>query len=687
MIRLLSKKRWLLALIVSSAVVPSGALLVVGHAGFAEHEQRVDTGLPDVIIDQSDAARGTKFPATAVDEGLAGLPRKSRWTSDLLTHPVAIENENGRRLVQLTGVEPDERRLSRLASLVVAGRVEELSAQGIALGEKLASSLGAQPGDEVRVLGLDPGAEALGFRKRTFEVVALLRSGMVRFDETVAVTTLEATRALNGSNVAVNGVEAWFEAPLPSGSSREGAVSKALPHLRTGLRGQRDWPRRDRVAQVGLARSTLVIAFLVAFLAAALCGITDRGPYREYLARYAPVAGISITLALLASLATATLALEPSTSVPLEVRGDLGRLFLAVSVGLLLSPILFGRLNGLAALVVLGVVVTFATSEPAANSLAASASRRNAEKLVDAAESASLLASSEPLSAVLWSGSEVVPVSLVGLDPERPGVGKLLRVLTEGGEPILRPKGAEQPPPWILGGRSFEELLERLATRGTTPEPGRVDSEAPPMVIGNLVARQLGVDAGASVRLAAVPAEVSLEEDVTPHPPVTFRVESVARLGLTSIDRSLALVDAWQVRALGGTTQETDDGGVPTAFRARQDASDAARAPFASRARRISVASAIQISIVCFLLGGFVAIGRRRIWELVLWMLAGTVVGAVVGYGEAMSGMVEIVDRATYEALPRSGAGLSNLFSPWTLLPCAIAIVAAAIGYRVKVRS
>lgn len=684
-------KRFLLALIITSAVIPSGALLVVGHAQFVEQRERISSGVPGLVVDRPGTAEGADLLPVATEE-LEEL-RGISWTSELLTQPAMIESEQGRRIVQLMGVEPNERRLARLATIRSAGQVENLDSLGIALGDTVASSLGIELGDEVRALGLDPGPQALGFRKRTFQVVALLHSGMTRFDESAAVTTLDAARTLRGRARAVTGLEAWFDSPLPPILAREQAALKTLPDHRARYREQRDWPRVDRVAGVGLARSTLVVAFLIAFLAASLCGVTDRTSYLQYLARYAPAAGLSLTLALLASVGTAALALEPHLAIPLEVRRDLGRLFLAISMGLLLSPLLFGRMRGLVSLVVLSVVVTFATSEPAANGLAASASTRNAVRLTDAARSASSLVDRGSLPAVLWSGSEVVPIDLVGLDPERPQVEKLLRVLTEGADVSLRPEGVKRPPPWRAGGGSFGDLLDLLATKGTAaenrernpdgvaPEKG-IPPAPPPLVIGKLVARQLGVSEGELVQLTAVPPGVSLAEDVIPHPPVTFRVAALARLGLTSVDRSLALADLWQVDAVGGAPGRGEGRGVaPAALQPRGDAVDAAAAPFARRARQVSIATALQISIVCLLLGGLASKAGRRPWELVVWLVAGTAVGAMVGYGEVMGGRVEIADRAIYEALPRAGGELLDLVGFWTIFPGVVALAAACTGF------
>lgn len=685
--------KWLLAAIVSSIVVPPAAMLVAGSWGLEPARERARGALSDLLVD--DPGRESLAPdASALRrraETIGGVDR----TNELLAQPVLIEAGRKRRVVRLLGLDPTPWRLDRLRPLVEAGEVDPIGDEqrlAIALGAGAAEALGVRPGREVRLLGLSFGGQALGFRRRSAKVTAVLRSGLDRFDGTAGVGHIELARALHGAKSGVNGLEAWFAWPPPPNETRRRLAAADLGDLRARPWSELDHPREDRVADLALARSFLFVALVVALLAVPLCGLGPARPYHRYLERVAPVSGISLILSLLAASLTAWLAVEVSAPFPWDVRTDLGRLFLAVSIGLLIAPILLGHLRGTLAAAALAILIAIVSIEPAANAVMASASARTAERLGNATRSLATLASSGPVVAAAWRGAEVVPLELAGLDPAEPRAAKLLRVLTEGREVRLRPEGAQRPRPWSAGGEPFDELLDRLATSGSAiegagaapevePEHGaeagadRADPGEPaPLVLGALAAERLGVEAGDLVRLTAAPAEVAPDGTVDPPQPVTFRVAALSRLGLRSVDERLALADTWQVEALGGET------GGEARERLVSLAEVTSGRAFGERARRASMAALLQAALVAFFLGGAVASGwreRRRPGALLLWLAAGLGAGLMMGYGEAVSGMVQIGDETIYQALPRGRGQLGDLLSPWAAIP---GLAAAALG-------
>ena len=686
--------RWLLAAILSSAVIPSAAQLVLVQSRSVAHDARAASVEPDVLLDAPAPAEGEAPPPARLPDRISGVRGVAR-AGEASVRPVLLASESRRAPAEVRGVDLAGTRLSAISSsgAVIAGRIDDLAARPrtLALGEELARTLRARPGHRVRVLAVSSAGGTTRFLRCTLTVVAVLRSGLGRFDSTVALASLDGARNLCGSPEPGVVVEAWLRAPRTPADAVGLVTGPAAPGVRARHRSERDWPREDAVADGGAARSSILPALVVVFLVVPCCWRRRRVSYGRFLSTLAPVSGLAVVVSMAAAIGTAAIAADPAVAVPFSVRTDLGRLFLAVAFGLLMSHVLIDRLGGVTALVALAVVAALATSGPASSGVVASASRRAAVRLVSAARSTAAMTASGPVVAVAQRGGEATTVELVGVDPGQARTVKLLRVLTGGRAIRLRPPGTERPRPWASGSIAFADLLDQLATHGTSgvasPERAEAPREGPPplVVLGDVAARAVGAKVGDLVTLTAMPDGVSTgdavtEEAVDPPLPVTFRVAAVARLGLRSVDRGLAIADTWQVEALGGETASRRRGAAG-ALRPG-DAPATAAAPFAGRARRLAVAAALQVSIVAFLLGGLAAGGRRRRPGIVAaWIAAGTAVGVMLGYSEAASGMIAIADTASYEALPEGQYSMVDVLIIWAFLPGMVVAIAGLAGY------
>jgi ABC-type lipoprotein release transport system permease subunit len=679
-------RKWLLAAIVATAVIPSAALLTAARSGAAVSLERARDGIGDALVDAPGAPAGLITSPGTLAAAVAAHPSVSHATR-LVSGPGLIERGRARRVVRIEGVWPRSSRLSRLDRLVVSGRVDDLATgrDEVALGEALAADLGVRPGDQISLLGLAPGPGATGFRRRTLQVVALYRSGLAGLDGAVALVGVETARGLLASGDGASGVVAWL-----SGSARSDAAASGLSRVvgddrRVRLGAERDQPIVDPIAALDMAQSTMALALLAALLAAALAGPGGRRPYGETLGRIAVPAGLAILAALGAGAATASLVGGRGFAEGLiDARVDLGRLLLAAALGALGAPVLVGRVRrgatGLTAAFLI-LLIGLATTEPAAAAVVASGARRAASGSVRAARDLARLAGSRPLPAAVSLGAEVVPVDLVGVDPARRGALELLGRLAGGPAVALRQAGAARPRR-AAASEGIEELLDRIATNGAgaaareaPPERSREPAPPPGLVIGRGVARRLGARPGDRVTVAAAPGWLSQDEAVPPWP-VTFTVAAVAELGPRSLDGRLVLADVWQVEALGGDTR-----GARTALASEAASRQAAAAPFEALARRSACAGALQIALAAFALGALIGGGRRRSWAtLALCALAGVAAGVLMGVSEATQGLVAIGDPAWYEALPRGRASVADVLSPWPYLPALTGVVAAAAG-------
>lgn len=689
-------KTWLFAVIVTSAVAPSSALLTTAHLRAADELDRRRGAVGDVLVDTPTDHHGLTRNVLTVAT-VIGTQYDVQETSKVLTAAVLLEAGDVRRVARLEGLALGSPRFKRLERFVAAGKLSTLGTSngGVVLGEELARGLELEPGGTVGILSLSPGPKSLGFRRRTMKVAASIDTGLHGLDTAVALTDIATARSLIGPGDKVSGVLAWLGTPLDAEELRSRLSKVVSDDRRVRHHNDRDRPRHDALAFVAMAQSTLLLVVLVTFLSLSLAGVERGRPYGAVLGQVAPIAGLAIATSVLAGMCTAALVVGPRLTWHYlgVVEVDLCRLVIAAIFGVLASPLLVGRVRKIWAFVALAAVIALAMNEPLSSTTVGSGARRMATRLSNAAQSIERIASSGPLPGAIILGAEVVPVELVGLDPTDTAARSLLEELCHGDVPRLRNPGDKRPPARPPVREGIDDLLDQLAKEGRpapvpterrdVAEEERNASDPPPIVLGHTVARLLGAHVGDRVRVVAAPPGLSPEGDDDPPWPRAFEVASIATLGLGAVDERLALADTWQVEALGGTDGESRGGLAP-----EEDVAQAASRPFVDRAQRSALAAALQISVIAFLLGGVaVTIGRKR-WSLLVGFVAiGALGGMFMGFNESTYGMVTIGDPSWYVALPMGRLVAGDILSLWSFLPAIVGFLAAALGCALSGRS
>lgn len=685
-------KTWLFAVIVTSAVVPSSALLTTAHLRAADELDRQRGALGDVLVDAPTDPHGLTRNVETVAT-VIGSQEGVQETSKVLSAAVLIEAGELRTVARLEGVALGSPRMMRLERFVTAGKLSAVgtSEGGVVLGRELARELDLEPMGEVGILSLSPGPKSLGFRRQTLKVVATMETGLYGLDTAVALTDLETARSLIGPGDKVSGVLAWLGSPLGVDELRSRLSKVVSDDRRLRHYSDRDRPRHDAVAFVSMAQSTLILVLFVAFLSLPLVGVERGRPYGTVVKKVAPIACGAIAASVIAGVCTAAIVIGPRLAWRHlgGAEADLWRLVIAAVLGVMASPLLLGRLRKMLAFAALAGAIALAMNEPTSSTMVGSGAGRVATRLSNAAQSIERIASSGPLPGAIMFGAEVVPVDLVGLDPADATATKLLEELCEGDVPRLRELGDKRPPSMPPVREGIDDLLDQLAREGRPvpppPDRGEVFEDGgdargtPRIVLGRTVARLLGASVGDQVRVVSAPPGLSPDSDDDPPWPRDFEVVSIATLGLGAVDERLALADTWQIEALGGLG-EPRDGLVPEG-----DVAQLAAQPFVDRARRSALAAALQISVVAFLLGVVAAsIGRKRWWWLLGFGALGTVGGMLMGFNESTHGMVTIGDPSWYTALPIGRFVSRDIVSLWSFLPAAVAVLAAAIGLAVS---
>jgi len=446
-----------------------------------------------------------------------------------------------------------------------------------------------------------------------------------------------------------------------------------------------------------LGRAGLLTALLVALLGFTLILPFDRKRgFRFYLRRGLPTPAIVVAVSVAAAAAVATLDLDTTAGLPVAAVGDTARLLLAIAVALLLAPALVGRIRGTAAGAAVAAVVAIASVHPAATTVLADLAGQVSTDATRASRTAGALVTAGPVDAMITRGAEVATAKVAGIDPTRAESAKLLRALTESEEPVpLRPEKGSRPPPWTADGGLGELLDELVELGGQLPEQGTddeevvadgspADEELPGIVLGSVLARRLGVETGQRVSVAAAPAGLDAIGRIDPPSPRDFRVVALASLGLRPVDDRLAIADVWQVQALGGRPPEGEGGTLVGEAVAVQGA-----APFEVQARRAGVAGALQIVLVCFLLGAASAkrrSGLRATLVLMAWAAGGALAGGLMGVSDAARGMVGLGEALLYDVAPRGNAGLYEALSMWSLVPALAGFAAALLGVAFRAR-
>ncbi|HVO33499.1 MAG TPA: ABC transporter permease [Elusimicrobiota bacterium] len=110
--------------------------------------------------------------------------------------------------ILLRGIRPDqEQQVTRLAAILTDGRWKDLNDHTIVLGEELAQSVEARPGDTVTLIAPQPEATTWMQmpRMRRYVVVGLVHSGMYESDSNLAYVTIKAAQDLLGTGPAISG--------------------------------------------------------------------------------------------------------------------------------------------------------------------------------------------------------------------------------------------------------------------------------------------------------------------------------------------------------------------------------------------------------------------------------------------------------------------------------------------------
>jgi hypothetical protein len=546
----------------------------------------------------------------------------------------------------------------------------------IVLTTQVATALKLIPGDRVKATALAAGPAALGLRSRHYRLGATIDSGLVGFDSATALVTLADARQLFGSRASHNGVVAWFH---PWATADTWLPPAPWPkEQRVRLLPKRDWTVVDAVGQRAMTHSALLLVFIVALLALPLARFSKRMSYSQLLEQAAPAAGGALLAAAVVAVVLVLLGQEQPLQVTALLREDLGRLLLAGGVGLLLSPLVVPWFSPRAAAVALAGITALALSEPLATALAVGeASRRAPTKRVATAVQAKGTAT---VTALASRGAEVVPLSLVGLDPARPESNKILRSLCQGRQVTLRPEGDKRSPAWTQSA-TFGSLLNRLAERGTASAASPSGSATlPPIVLGSAAAQRLGASEGDRLTVSVVPPE-NHEAREEPPWPVQFRLAALAEAGHREVDLHLGLVDARHVEAFQSPANSYE---FLSLFPPNGDDGPEAEAShrWTIRILPLSVTAACQVVVVAFLLGGLLRRGRGGFLRtIVAPAAAGMGAGMLLAWGEASRGALEQGDSAWY-AFPVDGPFRgSDLLHGEAWLPLLAVIAAVTVAY------
>jgi lipoprotein-releasing system permease protein len=103
--------------------------------------------------------------------------------------------------VVVKGIIPDfEARISSLPSNIVKGDLKNFSGYSIALGERLADTLGVSVGDRLRLMSSETTLSPMGALPKTrgFEVVAIFNSGLYDYDSTWVYIPIATAQELAG---------------------------------------------------------------------------------------------------------------------------------------------------------------------------------------------------------------------------------------------------------------------------------------------------------------------------------------------------------------------------------------------------------------------------------------------------------------------------------------------------------
>jgi len=114
--------------------------------------------------------------------------------------------------VSVRGIDPAlERSVSSIESFVTAGDISELSpgTWGIAIGARLAATLGVGPGDEITLFLAQANMTPFGAvpRSRAFEVIAIFDSGIYEYDRGMVVMHFDAAARLFRTGQRASGLQ------------------------------------------------------------------------------------------------------------------------------------------------------------------------------------------------------------------------------------------------------------------------------------------------------------------------------------------------------------------------------------------------------------------------------------------------------------------------------------------------
>ena len=670
-------QRWLLSGTIFAVAAPAALLVVAVHQNQPDEAARAALG--DILVDAPETPFGQPSPSDMV-HALDAQPEIGQ-TSPILAGPVLLSQGSQRRALRLVGIEPTARRLHQLASLRdVSSRPNSaksiLSPHGgtIILPTAVAAALKLGPGDPVEATALAAGPAALGLRSRHYRLGPTIDSGLVGFDSATALVTLEDAKQLFGSRASHNGVVAWFHPWATTDDWRPPAPWPKDQRVR--LRPKRDWTVIDGVGLRAMAQSTLLLVFVVGLLALPLARFPKEMSYSHLLEKAAPAAGGALLAGTMVAVALVLIGQEEPLRHTALLREDLGRLLLAGGLGLLLSPLVVPWFSPRVAAAALAGITALALSEPLATALAAGQASRQAP----AQEVAARLHAQGTTTVVALAsrGAEVIPLSLLGLDPTRPESTRLVGRLCRR-QVALRPDGGTNSPAWAQAA-TFGSLLDHLAETGapsTTPPSARVR----PIILGSAAAQRLGASEGDELTLSVVPP--AAHETGAERPwPVQFRLAAVAEVGHHEVDLHLGLVDARHLEAFDSLANREEHLG-PLAF-SSPDRQEAASRPWDLRILPLSLTATCQVVFVAFLLGGVLRAGRRGFARAILLPTVGGIgAGMLLAWGEASRGALEQGDSAWYAfgaAGPFHGA---DLLCGEAWLPALAVAGAGSLAYAV----
>ncbi len=181
------------------------ALIVVMGimTGFGNNlREKIIGTTPHIVLEKEVGIQDYKAVQKKV-ESVEGV----KATSPFIQGNIFLETSGGRAISELIrGVDPQtEGSVTKIQEYIVDGKFEDLTDNGVIIGEELARYFGYRVGDEVTVIAPGSGIEGRGWRY-PLKIVAVFKSGMVDLDMNLILVHLAKAQEIFNFGDEVSGI-------------------------------------------------------------------------------------------------------------------------------------------------------------------------------------------------------------------------------------------------------------------------------------------------------------------------------------------------------------------------------------------------------------------------------------------------------------------------------------------------